>query len=223
MRELSVPAPKPSLFHRTTLETLQGWHTCSCRALVLVEQDNAKKFIVKYRGSPTNDIRRNITGLHFPKNRTVILDLLDSRLAQLAPADKAYKMHVGKLEMRQSIFCICPGGLTPSSQRMFVAIAANCIPVIVSDHLQLPFEDLIDYNAFTVRIRESRVNQIPEILERYTPRRLNRLQRNLKVYRTKLLFNQPYPQEDDAFSLILDTLLRKKNEHPELYINDTIK
>jgi hypothetical protein len=38
-----------------------------------------------------------------------------------------------------------PAGDTPSSSRIYDAIANLCIPVIVSDDIELPFEDLLDY------------------------------------------------------------------------------
>lgn len=38
-----------------------------------------------------------------------------------------------------------PAGDTPSSARLFDAIISGCIPVIVSDELELPFEGILDY------------------------------------------------------------------------------
>lgn len=43
------------------------------------------------------------------------------------------------------MFCLCPAGDTPSSARLFDAIVSGCIPVIVSDELELPFEGILDY------------------------------------------------------------------------------
>ena len=45
----------------------------------------------------------------------------------------------------RSIFCLSPAGDTPSSARLFDAIVSGCIPVIVSDELELPFEGILDY------------------------------------------------------------------------------
>lgn len=46
----------------------------------------------------------------------------------------------------RSIFCLNPAGDTPSSARLFDAIVSGCIPVIVSDELELPFEGILDYS-----------------------------------------------------------------------------
>ena len=45
----------------------------------------------------------------------------------------------------RSVFCLSPAGDTPSSARLFDAIVSGCIPVVVSDELELPFEGILDY------------------------------------------------------------------------------
>ncbi|KAL2893675.1 putative arabinosyltransferase ARAD1 [Bienertia sinuspersici] len=52
--------------------------------------------------------------------------------------------------MRTSEFCLHPAGDTPTSCRLFDAIQSLCIPVIVSDHIELPFEGMIDYSDYSV-------------------------------------------------------------------------
>lgn len=52
--------------------------------------------------------------------------------------------------MRSSKFCLHPAGDTPSSCRLFDAIVSHCVPVVVSDKLELPFESELDYRNFTV-------------------------------------------------------------------------
>ncbi|KAF3624847.1 putative DNA mismatch repair protein MLH1-like [Capsicum annuum] len=52
--------------------------------------------------------------------------------------------------MRSSKFCLHPAGDTPSSCRLFDAIVSHCVPVIVSDKIELPFEDELDYTKFSI-------------------------------------------------------------------------
>ncbi|KAG2401718.1 arabinosyltransferase protein [Vigna angularis] len=52
--------------------------------------------------------------------------------------------------MRTSEFCLHPAGDTPTSCRLFDAIQSLCIPVIVSDNIELPFEGMVDYSEFSV-------------------------------------------------------------------------
>ncbi|XP_021744908.1 probable arabinosyltransferase ARAD1 [Chenopodium quinoa] len=52
--------------------------------------------------------------------------------------------------MRKSKFCLHPAGDTPSSCRLFDAIVSHCVPVIVSDQIELPYEDELDYSEFSL-------------------------------------------------------------------------
>ena len=52
--------------------------------------------------------------------------------------------------MLSSKFCLHPAGDAPSSCRLFDAIVSHCGPVIISDRIELPFEDEIDYNRFSL-------------------------------------------------------------------------
>ncbi|XWS67413.1 hypothetical protein CRYUN_Cryun04dG0004600 [Craigia yunnanensis] len=51
--------------------------------------------------------------------------------------------------MHTSKFCLNPAG-DPSACRLFDSIISLCVPVIVSDSIELPFEDIIDYKRFSV-------------------------------------------------------------------------
>lgn len=55
---------------------------------------------------------------------------------------KVYKQY--PLAMRMSTFCPCPGGDSPGAKRMFDAILAGCIPVILSKDFVWPFTKELD-------------------------------------------------------------------------------
>ncbi|KAK4368297.1 hypothetical protein RND71_012089 [Anisodus tanguticus] len=52
--------------------------------------------------------------------------------------------------MHTSKFCLHPAGDTPSACRLFDAIVSLCVPVIISDYIELPFEDVVDYRKIAV-------------------------------------------------------------------------
>ncbi|XP_047337179.1 probable arabinosyltransferase ARAD1 [Impatiens glandulifera] len=52
--------------------------------------------------------------------------------------------------MHTSKFCLHPAGDTPSACRLFDAIVSLCIPIIVSDYIELPFEDIINYRKIAI-------------------------------------------------------------------------
>lgn len=55
--------------------------------------------------------------------------------------------------MRSSKFCLNMAGDTPSSNRLFDSIVSHCVPVIISDDIELPFEDDLDYSQFCIFVR----------------------------------------------------------------------
>lgn len=57
--------------------------------------------------------------------------------------------------MHASKFCLNIAGDTPSSNRLFDAIASHCVPVIISDDIELPYEDVLDYSEFCIFVRTS--------------------------------------------------------------------
>ena len=58
-------------------------------------------------------------------------------------------------EMRRALFCIVPVGDSPPSSRLYLAIAAGCIPVIISDHFEGAFAQAVPWPSFSLRIAES--------------------------------------------------------------------
>ncbi|KAK6114751.1 hypothetical protein DH2020_007020 [Rehmannia glutinosa] len=76
--------------------------------------------------------------------------------------------------MRTSEFCLHPAGDTPTSCRLFDAIQSLCIPVIVSDDIELPFEGMVDYSEFSVFVAVSdalRPNWLVSHLRNYSRNR----------------------------------------------------
>lgn len=68
--------------------------------------------------------------------------------------------------MRTSEFCLHPAGDTPTSCRLFDAVMSLCIPVVVSDNIELPFEGVVDYTQFSVFLSVSNALQ-PKWLVNY--------------------------------------------------------
>ena len=63
--------------------------------------------------------------------------------------------------MLRSLFCLCPRGDTPSTSRFYDAIAAGCIPVVISDSFEMPFTSTIDYKGAFVKVLENDMLQDP--------------------------------------------------------------
>jgi hypothetical protein len=64
---------------------------------------------------------------------------------------------------RRSLFAVCPRGISPSSIRLYEAMEAGCVPVVVSDSMELPVGPAWD--TFLVRVAERDVESIPAVVE----------------------------------------------------------
>ena len=65
------------------------------------------------------------------------------------------------------------------------AIFAGCIPLIIMDGIELPFENVLDYRAFSVRIAEADVARWPAILRQISADRVKQLQVGLAKVRSR--------------------------------------
>uniref|UniRef100_A0A5B6ZHS9 Putative arabinosyltransferase ARAD1 n=1 Tax=Davidia involucrata TaxID=16924 RepID=A0A5B6ZHS9_DAVIN len=106
--------------------------------------------------------------------------------------------------MRSSKFCLHPAGDTPSSCRLFDAIVSHCVPVIVSDQIELPYEDEIDYTQFSIffSIKEALVPGYMVTQLRQIPKeRWVEMWRRLKNISRHYEFRYP-PKKEDAVNMI---------------------
>ena len=68
----------------------------------------------------------------------------------------------------QSQFALCPRGYGTSSIRLFEAMRAACVPVIISDNWIEP--PLGEWRNFSIRIPENRIDTIPEVCAEHSSR-----------------------------------------------------
>ncbi|KAL1504661.1 hypothetical protein AB1Y20_008441 [Prymnesium parvum] len=57
-------------------------------------------------------------------------------------------------EMTTSTFCLVPVGDSPPSSRLYLAVAAGCIPVFISDGFKGAFSPIVPWDTFSLRIPE---------------------------------------------------------------------
>lgn len=85
--------------------------------------------------------------------------------------------------MHTSKFCLHPAGDTPSACRLFDAIVSLCVPVIVSDRIELPFEDVIDYRKLAIFVDSAsalKQKHLVSLLRAVTPERILEYQKELE-------------------------------------------
>ncbi|MCO5595700.1 hypothetical protein L7F22_049746 [Adiantum nelumboides] len=97
--------------------------------------------------------------------------------------------------MRGADFCLHPAGDTPTSCRLFDAVMSLCIPVIVSDSIELPFEGVLDYTEFSLFVAVHNALQ-PKFLVNYLKGIPTERKRSM---RTRLANVQPYFEYDNGY------------------------
>jgi len=128
------------------------------------------EYFLTFRGADSHPVRRRLADLH--NDRDVIVELLDMRSrAHLGEAHAGATLAHDEIKryaelMCNTAFALVPRGDALFSYRLTEALAAGAIPVIVSDGWVLPFEDVLDYRAFSVVIPEARCGDTLDILRR---------------------------------------------------------
>lgn len=69
--------------------------------------------------------------------------------------------------LRQSMTVCCPRGTGRNSIRFFETLAMGRIPVLISDYVELPFEDRIPYDDFVIRVPEHRILDLAEYVSAF--------------------------------------------------------
>ncbi|KAG0576024.1 hypothetical protein M758_5G048200 [Ceratodon purpureus] len=113
--------------------------------------------------------------------------------------------------MRSSLFCLHPAGDTPSSCRLFDAIVNHCVPVIISDRIELPFEDDLDYNEFCLFFSSEEAIKPGHLLGTLRGMKRERwLQMWEKLKAISHHFEYQHPsKKDDAVNMIFKQVQRK--------------
>ena len=99
-------------------------------------------------------------------------------------------------------------GDTPTSHAFYNAIAAACIPVVISDAFQLvgiPFKTKLDFNSYAIQIAENHYLRNPETIISFL---LNQERESLRS-KVETLVNkaQPLYLYDDPQSKVADAVL----------------
>jgi hypothetical protein len=66
--------------------------------------------------------------------------------------------------MRESVFCLAPRGSGITSFRMYEAMQMGCIPVYISDIHRCPFEDKVNWDDISIRLKHEDAHRVEDIL-----------------------------------------------------------
>ncbi|KAK0598689.1 hypothetical protein LWI29_037035 [Acer saccharum] len=113
--------------------------------------------------------------------------------------------------MHASKFCLNIAGDTPSSNRLFDAIVSHCVPIIISDEIELPYEDVPDYSEFCIFVRTSdavKEHFLINLIRSIKKDEWSRMRERLKEVEDFFKFQYP-SKEGDAVQMIWQAVARK--------------
>ena len=80
-------------------------------------------------------------------------------------------------ELRNATFCaVFPGN---GWGHLEAPIIMGCIPVVVQDEILVPWENVLDFGSFGLRIPRAQLPRLPQILRAIPEERVRQLQRGL--------------------------------------------
>nr|XP_010924229.1 probable glycosyltransferase At5g03795 [Elaeis guineensis] len=122
------------------------------------------------------------------------------RLPNRVSKNMSYVQH-----MKSSKFCICPMGYEVNSPRIVEAIYYECVPVIIADNFVLPFDEVLDWSAFSVVVAEQDIPDLKNILLGIPLRRYMSMLYCAKMLQKHFLWHAK-PLKYDIFHMILHSI-----------------
>uniref|UniRef100_A0A0D9W987 Exostosin GT47 domain-containing protein n=1 Tax=Leersia perrieri TaxID=77586 RepID=A0A0D9W987_9ORYZ len=96
-------------------------------------------------------------------NRSIILTPeLESPELKFSGPDKLGRIDYFK-HLRNAKFCLAPRGESSWTLRFYESFFVECVPVILSDEVELPFQNVIDYTEVSIKWPASKIG--PQLLE----------------------------------------------------------
>jgi hypothetical protein len=119
---------------------------------------SGKKFLAYFRGTVHDDERyshgvRQALVKHYANHTDIYVR-----------TEHASVKTVYYAELHSSVFCLCPGGWSPWSPRLFECIAFGAIPVVFDRDIKFPFETSVDYNKIVLHIVSHQMDQLESFL-----------------------------------------------------------
>ncbi|CAK7355300.1 unnamed protein product [Dovyalis caffra] len=125
-----------------------------------------------WAGSPNSDVRKNLLIFH--------KSVPEFDFHFISETKKAALLDAYQNELYGSKFCICPRGKNHAGGICLTELMNfGCIPVILSDFYDLPFNDVLDWTNFSVILKEDDVPDLEKILKGIPEENYKKMHQNL--------------------------------------------
>ena len=143
-----------------------------------------------------------------------VFDEIDRTIQNQTNGDSGFDSNNLRVRMSSSIFCLIPRGDSSTSRRLFNAIAAGCIPIIISNRMPLPYKNRIDYLTFTIDIHEEKFIVLNSTLLFELSSQLEKINFDVSSLQTTLLEHKEKFYYNGKFQL--EILTKDNNNNPML-------
>ena len=162
-----------------------------CQPRQNINKDRDRDILCSFIGSNTHTIRNKMTER---LNSISGFEIVLSRIS--------YEQFVDKME--RSVFSLCPRGYGATSFRICESLQQGSIPIYIYDKDWTPWIDEFDFNEIGIKVHESQIEEIPEILNSLSAKDIFLLRQNgEKIYKE-------YFDYENCTIKIIDKLNRTK-------------
>ena len=139
--------------------------SCLINPMVRFEPDAERDLLFSFMGDvQTHPVRRQLAKLQHPRSVWVDTSWESQEVMWKGSTERREMYWERYVELlRRSKFVLCPRGLSPSSIRLFEAMCAGRVPVILADEWVPPSGP--DWKSFSVIVPERDAASVPRLLE----------------------------------------------------------
>lgn len=138
------------------------------------------------------------------------------KLLQIWQNDSKISVHSGHLntsyteELLRSKFCLHVKGFEVNTARIGDALYYGCVPVIIANHYDLPFQDILNWRSFSVVVATLDIPLLKKILEAISMEEYTILRNNVLKVRKHFQWNHS-PVDYDTFYLVMYELWLRRS------------
>lgn len=107
--------------------------------------------------------------------------------------------------MKSSKYCICARGYEVHTPRIVEAIFYECVPVIISDNYVPPFFEVLNWEAFSLFVKESDLPKLRDILLSIPEEEYLRMQMGVRMVQKHFIWHKK-PTKYDLFHMVLHSV-----------------
>ncbi|KAJ0182552.1 hypothetical protein K1T71_001921 [Dendrolimus kikuchii] len=178
-----------------------------------------KKHLIAFKGKRYvhgigSETRNSLWHLHDGNNLILVTtcrhgkswkDLRDERCDE---DNREYDKYDYEQLLANSTFCLVARGRRLGSYRFLEALAAGCIPVLLSNGWRLPFDERIDWRRAVIWADERLLLQVPELVRSVPPERILALRQQ-----TQVLWEQYFSSIEKIVFTTIEILLERVLAH----------